>query len=205
MQEFKSYVSIIAFLRFKWLNLHPSNYHLVIQLNDRMFDVFLTEEQVLQQVRRLGAQLSREYMGKDLILMVVLSGSFMFASDLMKHITIPCEISFVKVNSYSGINSRGQVDELIGLQTDISKKDVVIIEDIVDSGVTIDKIFSLLDSHGAFSVRVCTLLFKPEAFTGKNLPEYIGFSIPKTFVVGYGLDYNEKGRNLNAIYQLKES
>ncbi len=181
------------------------NYQRLIQLNDRIFDIFLTEEQVLGQVRKLGAQLSYEYFGKDLIVLVILSGSFIFASDLIRQLTIPCEISFVKVSSYSGISSRGRVDELIGLHIDVSKKDVLIVEDIVDSGRTLDKIYSLLEAHGASSVKVCTLLLKPYAFTGERIPDYVGFSIPNFFVVGYGLDYNEKGRNLNDIYKLKES
>lgn len=177
----------------------------MIRLNDRTFDVFLSEEEVLQQVRNLGAQLSAEYEGKELVFLAILNGSFMFASDLLKNISIPCEISFVKMSSYSGTNSRGEVNELLGLNADIRKKHVVIIEDIVDTGLTIDKIHSLLEVHGAASVKVCSLLFKPDAFLGKRNPEYIGFSIPNAFVVGYGLDYNEKGRNLSAIYQLKES
>ena len=177
----------------------------MIRLNDRTFDVFLSEEEVLQQVRHLGVQLSRDYEGKELIFLAILNGSFMFASDLLKQISIPCEISFVKMSSYSGTNSRGEVNELLGINSDIRGKHVVIIEDIVDSGLTVDKIHSLLGVHGAASVKVCTLLFKPDAFLGKCKPDYIGFPISNAFVVGYGLDYNEKGRNLNAIYQLKES
>lgn len=177
----------------------------MIQLNDKTFDVFLSEEQVLERVRFLAAQLSRAYLGKDLVLLAVLNGAFIFASDLVRQISTTCEISFVKVNSYSGTNSRGQVDELIGLNTDISGKDVLIVEDIVDSGKTIEKMYALLSSEGASSVRTCTLLFKPDNFSGERIPDFIGFSIPNSFVVGYGLDYNEKGRNLNAIYQLKGS
>jgi hypoxanthine phosphoribosyltransferase len=176
----------------------------VIRLNDRTFDVFLSEEEVLQQVRELAAQLNREYENKELVFLAILNGSFMFASDLIKQITIPCEISFVKLSSYHGINSRGEVNELLGINSDIRNKNVIIIEDIVDSGLTIDKIHTLLEVHGAASVKVCSLLFKPDAFSGKHAPDYIGFSIPNAFVVGYGLDYNEKGRNLSAIYQLKE-
>jgi len=177
----------------------------VIRLNDRTFDVFLSEEEVLQQVRELGAQLNREYMGRDLVFLAILNGSFMFASDLLKYIIVPCEISFVKLSSYLGVNSKGEVNELIGIHSDIREKHVVILEDIIDTGLTIDKIHTLLEVHGAASVKVCSLLFKPDAFVGKRAPDYIGFSIPNAFVVGYGLDYNEKGRNLNAIYKLIES
>jgi hypoxanthine phosphoribosyltransferase len=177
----------------------------VIRLNDRTFDVFLSEEEVLQQVRELGARLNREYANKDLVFLAILNGAFMFASDLLKQITVPCEVSFVKLSSYHGLNSRGEVNELLGINSDIRDKHLVILEDIVDTGLTIDKIHTLLEVHGAASVKVCSLLFKPDAFVGKRVPDFIGFSIPNAFVVGYGLDYNEKGRNLNAIYQLKES
>ena len=126
-------------------------------------------------------------------------------SDLMKEVNLACEISFVKMSSYQGTKTTGKVEELIGLNTDIRNKHVIIIEDIVDTGFTIDKIISLLDGKDAASIGVCTLLYKPDAFQGKKGPDYVGFSIPNAFVVGYGLDYDEKGRNLDAIYQIRES
>lgn len=185
--------------------MRSSNLQPVIRLNDRIFDVFLSEEEVLSQVQHLGVQLNRDYEGKELVFLAILNGSFMFASDLLKQINIPCEISFVKLSSYHGMNSKGEVNELLGINSDIKNKHIVVLEDIVDTGLTIDKIHTLLEVHGAASVKVCSLLFKPDAFLGKRDPDYIGFSIPNAFVVGYGLDYNEKGRNLSAIYQLKES
>ncbi|TNE56256.1 MAG: hypoxanthine phosphoribosyltransferase [Bacteroidetes bacterium] len=153
----------------------------------------------------MAAEIDREYRDKDLVFISVLNGSFMFASDLMKRITIPCEISFVKVSSYKGMNSSGRVDELIGLNTNIEDRDVIILEDIVDTGITMNKIYSYLDSFHPSSLKITSLLFKPDAFDGKHAPDQIGFSIPNDFVVGYGLDYNEKGRNLDAIYKLKET
>ena len=129
----------------------------------------------------------------------------MFTSDLMKQVDLSCEISFVKMSSYQGTKTTGKVEELIGLNTDIRNKHVIIIEDIVDTGYTIDKIISLLDGKGAESVGVCTLLYKPDAFKGHEKPEFVGFSIPNAFVVGYGLDYDEKGRNLDAIYQIRDA
>ncbi len=176
----------------------------MIQLHDRTFEIFLTEQQLHSRVSAIGSELNSMYAGKDVVFLAVLNGAFMFASDLMKQLNFPCEISFVKVSSYSGTSSRGQVDELIGLTKDISGKEVVVLEDIVDSGLTMDKILQLLEAHGASSVRLCTLLFKPDAFKGNRRPDIVGFDIPNLFVVGYGLDYDEKGRNLNAIYQLKE-
>ncbi|MEY4603261.1 MAG: hypoxanthine phosphoribosyltransferase [Bacteroidota bacterium] len=176
----------------------------MIQLHDRTFEIYLTEQQVQERVHAIGRRLNELYAGKDVVFLVVLNGAFMFASDLMKQIDFPCEISFVKVSSYSGTASRGQVDELIGLNRPVSGKEVVVLEDIVDTGLTMDKILQLLESHGASSVRLCTLLFKSEAFKGTRPPDIVGFEISNLFVVGYGLDYDEQGRNLNAIYQLKE-
>ena len=113
-------------------------------------------------------------------------------------------ISFIKVSSYHGTQTTGRVDELIGLNTSLHGKHVVILEDIVDTGITIDKVITLLNTNYPESVEVCTLLYKPDAYKGKHKPKYIGFEIPNKFVVGYGLDYNELGRNLKELYQLKE-
>ena len=175
----------------------------MIQVLDKQFETFLPAEKIQSEITLMAQKLNEEYAGKDLIFLAILNGSFMFAADLLKQITLPCEISFVKVSSYQGMNTSGRVDEIIGLNTDISNKHVVILEDIVDSGITIDKVFTLLRPHQYASLKVATLLFKPNAYQGKNPPNFIGFSIPNAFVVGYGLDYNEKGRNLDSIYQLK--
>lgn len=176
----------------------------MIQIFDKTFELFIRSEEIANEVARLATDLNQEYEGKDVIFISVLNGSFMFSSDLMKKVSIPCEISFVKVSSYKGTtHSFGRVDELIGLNTNVSNKHVVILEDIVDTGITIDKIVTLLKSNLPLSIKICTLLYKPDAFQGKNTPNYVGFSIPNRFVVGYGLDYNEHGRNLDAIYQLK--
>ena len=129
----------------------------------------------------------------------------MFAADLYREITLNSEISFVKLASYEGTSSSGNVKEMIGLNEDIKGRNVVVIEDIVDSGLTIDTLKDQLAKLGPKSIEVCTLLFKPDAFKGKKAPEYVGFSISNQFVVGYGLDYDGLGRNLDAIYQLKES
>ncbi len=129
----------------------------------------------------------------------------MFAADLMKNYSNPCEISFIKVSSYKGMQSSGRVDEIIGLNTSIQGKHVVILEDIVDTGTTIDKVFALLNMEQPASIQIATLLYKPDAFIGKHKPEFVGFDIPNKFVVGYGLDYNEIGRNTQHIYQVVEA
>lgn len=176
----------------------------MIQLEDKSFEVFIHEEEITKEITALAERINLEYQNKEVTFIAILNGAFMFASDLIKLITLPCEISFVKVSSYKGTSSKGRVDELIGLNIDISNKHLIILEDIVDTGITIDKISTLMNAENPASIKVCTLLFKPDAFRGKNEPEYIGFSIPNKFVVGYGLDYNEKGRNIREIYQLKE-
>jgi adenylate kinase len=176
----------------------------VIQVLDKSFEVFITKDEIQQEISSLAAKINDDYSDKDLVFLSVLNGAFMFTSDLMKNITLDCEVSFVKMSSYSGVESRGRVDELIGLGDNIAGKDIIIVEDIVDTGITIDKIISLLEPEGAASVKVCTLLYKPDAFKGTKRPDYIGFSIPNAFVVGYGLDYDEKGRNLDTIYQIRE-
>lgn len=176
----------------------------MIHLNDKTFEVFIREDEIFKEISSLAETINNEYQGKEIVFIAILNGAFMFASDLIKCITVPCEISFVKVSSYTGTTSKGRVDELIGLNTDLENKHVIILEDIVDTGITIDKIITLMNAETPASVKVCTLLYKPTAFLGKKEPDYVGFSIPNKFVVGYGLDYNEKGRNLKEIYQLKE-
>lgn len=176
----------------------------MIQIVDKTFETFLSAEKIQDEIQSVANRINSDYAGKEVVFIAVLNGSFMFASDLFKRITLDCEISFVKVSSYKGtIASSGRVDELIGLNTNIEGKNVIILEDIVDTGITIDKIFTLLRAHQPTSVKIATLLYKPDAFKGKNAPHYVGFLIPNFFVVGFGLDYNEKGRNLDAIYKLK--
>ncbi|MBM3164192.1 MAG: hypoxanthine phosphoribosyltransferase [Bacteroidetes bacterium] len=174
-----------------------------IKLHDRTFSPYLSAQEIQDAVVRLAEQINNDYRGKDLLFLSVLNGSFMFTSDLMKHIILPCEISFMKVSSYQGTESTGRVDELIGLNSQVLGKHIVLLEDVVDTGVTIDKIIRLLQTNNPESVEVCSILFKKEAHIGQNRPKYFGFEIPNKFVVGYGLDYNQHGRNLPSIYQLK--
>lgn len=171
-------------------------------IHDKQFHSYISEAEIQSVVERLANDLEKDYQGKELIFLSILNGSFMFTSDLMKSINSNVEVSFVKVSSYKGTNTTGRVDELIGLNADLKNKSVVILEDIVDTGITIDKVLTLLRTQDVESIEICTLLFKPEAYLGKNKPKYIGMEIPNKFVVGYGLDYNELGRNLKEIYQL---
>lgn len=174
------------------------------KIHDKIFTPFISEGELKLSISKLTQEIEKDYEGKDLLFIAILNGAFMFASDLMKEFDRDVTISFVKVSSYQGTQTTGRVDELIGLNNSLNGKHIVILEDIVDTGITIDKVVTLLNSNYPESVEVCTLLYKPESFKGKQKPKYIGFEIPNKFVVGYGLDYNELGRNLKELYQLKE-
>ncbi len=176
----------------------------MIQVLDKTFEVFISSEEIQREVRSLATKINEDLQDEDVVFIAVLNGSFMFAADLMKSVSLSSEISFVKMSSYHGTTSSGRVDELIGLNNDVKNKTVVIVEDIIDSGITMEKMISLIEMENPKQLKICTLLYKPEAFKGTRPPDYVGFSIPNAFVVGYGLDYNEKGRNLDAIYQIKE-
>ena len=142
---------------------------------------------------------------KDPLFIAVMNGAFLFAADVMRKITIPnTEISFIKLSSYSGTETTGTVNQLIGISDDISGRNIIILEDIVDTGITLEKIISLLEKENVADIKVATLLFKPDAYTKDIHINFIGKSIPNDFVVGYGLDYDEIGRNLPHIYKLKK-
>jgi hypoxanthine phosphoribosyltransferase len=183
--------------------LHKIQTNEVLQIHDKTFEIFIRAEEIQKEVQSIADMINQEYQGKEVVFIAILNGAFMFTADLMKRVTLPCEISFVKVSSYQGMNSSGRVDEVIGLNTPIRNKHVIILEDIVDTGITMDKVMTLLSAEHPASIKITTLLYKPEAFKGKHKPDYVGFSIPNSFVVGYGLDYNEHGRNTEHIYQLK--
>ena len=174
-----------------------------INLHNETFEVFISETEIAAIVHSMAHNINEARI-KDPLFISVLNGSFMFSSDIMKKITLPnTEISFVKLSSYSGTETTGEVSELIGLGQDIRNRNVIILEDIIDTGITLEKIMVLLKKENVADIKVATLLFKPEAYT-KDIPiDYIGKSIENKFVVGYGLDYDEIGRNLPHIYKLK--
>ena len=157
----------------------------------------------MDRISQLAIELRNTYGNEQICFVSVLNGAFMFSSDLMKNMNGHVEISFVKLSSYSGTKSRGQVDELIGLNEVLNNKHVVVLEDIVDTGKTLEKLMFLLKDKNPKSLEVCTLLYKPKSYNGSIPPKFVGFEIENKFVVGYGLDYNELGRNLSSIYQLK--
>ena len=176
----------------------------MVQLKDKVFDILIPEEKLLTRIQNMAEQISQDYVDKLPMFLAVLNGSFMFAADLLKHITIPCEISFVKVASYQEIHSTGKLTQLIGLSDEGRGRHIIILEDIVDTGITIEGIVNDLHKKNPTSIQIATLLHKPDAYA-KQLPlQYIGFSIPNQFVVGYGLDYDQLGRNLKDIHVLQE-
>ncbi len=173
-----------------------------ITVKDKTFDVFINQKELAEAVNRIGKEINEDYAKKNPLLVVILNGAFMFASDLMKTLTINCAITFLKLSSYAGTQSTGKIRKLIGLNENIQDKDVIIIEDIIDTGFTINDTIESIQQYKPSSVRVASLLFKKEALQKPAQIDYVGFTIPNDFVVGYGLDYDGLGRNLPAIYKL---
>ena len=173
-----------------------------VKILDKEFEVSISHDQIQEAIGRIAERIDKDLKGKDVIFMGVLNGSFMFASDLFKKINIDCQITFVKVASYQGTMSTGNVKRLIGINEDIKGKTVVILEDIVDTGHTLDNIIRQLLGYEPKEIKIATFLFKPDAYT-KDIPiDYVGFEIPNDFIVGYGLDYDGFGRNLENLYTL---
>ena len=175
-----------------------------VTIKDKTFEVSIPEAQVKERVRELAQQMSRDLEGKNPLFLGVLNGAFIFAADLMREMTIPCEISFVKLASYQGTTSTGTIKEVIGINEDLTGRTVVIVEDIVESGLTIKRMMEQIGTRNPASVQVCTLFFKPEKLKEDLTLDYVAFSIPNDFIVGYGLDYDQQGRQLRDVYSLCE-
>ncbi len=176
----------------------------LIKVLDKSFDTYLPEETIQQRVKELAAKINEDYAGKRPYFVAILNGSFMFASDLFKHLTVDADICFIKLASYKGMQSSGKVLTTIGLDEDLFGKDVIIVEDIVDTGKTLHHFLPRLEHQQPASLKIATLLHKPEATQFPLSLAYVGFEIPNKFVVGYGLDYDGLGRNLKEIYQVHE-
>jgi hypoxanthine phosphoribosyltransferase len=173
-----------------------------IHILDKKFSEYLTEEVIQRRIEELAKQINSELAGKEVVFLGILNGAFLFAADLFRRIDFPARISFVKLASYKGTSSSGAIKELIGWNEDINNKTIVVIEDIVDTGNTLERIVDELIIRKVAEIRIAAMLFKPEAYT-KLIPlHYIGFEIPNNFVVGFGLDYDGFGRNLPSVYTL---
>lgn len=174
-----------------------------IKLWDKEFEISLPFEDIQTAIKKMAAQMTADLEGKNVLFVCILNGSFMFAADLMKEVELnDAEISFLKLASYAGTASTGEIKELIGLNENIQNRTVVVLEDIVDSGHTIADVISQITQRGAKEVKIATLLFKPDAMKMKIHLDYVGLVIPNDFIVGYGLDYDRRGRNLKDIYTL---
>ncbi len=169
------------------------------------FEPYIRREEIAKQVHRLAQEIKRDYDDKCPLFLCILNGAFIFASDLFRASGLhDAEIAFIRFKSYEGISSTGEVKQLMGLTQDITGRDVIIVEDIIDSGITAAQLRKELDRHSPKSVKMVSLLFKPEALTIGNPPDYVGFEIPSKFILGYGLDLDGLARNLPDIYALKE-
>ena len=174
----------------------------IIKVLDKEFKLYIKQEEIEAVIKDIANQINAEYKDKNPLLLVMLNGAFMFASQLFKELTIDCETSFVKYASYDGTQSTCEVKELIGLNSSLEGRDVIIIEDIIDSGFTMKCLIQKLEAMKVSSVKIATMLFKPNAFKFDYKIDYIGMNIGNEFIVGYGLDYNQHGRNYASIYKV---
>jgi hypoxanthine phosphoribosyltransferase len=176
----------------------------MITVKDKRFTPFIERAQLETRIAELGREISEDYLDRFPLFVVVLNGAFMFAAELLKNVTIPCEITFVRVASYQKTESTGQLREILGLKEPIEGRNVIIVEDIVDTGLTMSELLYQLSVQKPESIQVSTLLFKPTALKAPLSIKYVGYEIENRFVLGYGLDYDGQGRNLDGIYVLAE-
>lgn len=175
-----------------------------IIVNDRPFKKYILETAIQERVAEMAQTITKDYNGKNPLFIGVLNGGFIFAADLFKRLEFDCEITFIKLTSYKGMASTGNVNEVIGLDIDVRDRDIVILEDIIDTGKTLYEFAPKLLEQGAKTVKLASFLLKPDALEYDVQVDYIGFSVPNEFLIGYGLDFDQKGRNYRDIYQLDE-
>ncbi len=175
-----------------------------IQLHDKTFKLFIPYEEIMSAIDNVADEINKDFKdSKDIpILLCVLNGSIMFTAELMKRLEFQCELVAIKLSSYVGTTSTGEVTTMLGLSSSLEGRRVIVLEDIVDSGHTIIELDNILKKEGAADVKMCTMLLKPDAYKKERKLDYVGLEIPNDFIVGFGLDYNELGRNLRDIYTL---
>ncbi len=176
----------------------------IIKIKDKTFKTSIPEAQILERVKAVADRINTDMADKNPLLLAMLNGSFVFAADLMRMINIPCEISFVKMASYEGTSSTGKVKQQLGLNEDIKGRTVIIVEDIVESGLTMKSLLDTLHEQEPAEIHICTLLLKPECLKVPLNIKYVAIEIPNDFILGYGLDYDQQGRNLRDIYTVVE-
>jgi len=173
-----------------------------VKIHDKHFEIYLSEAEILKRVNVLGKQISADYQGKKPVFISILNGVFVFAADLLRACETDCEVSFVKLASYDGLQSTGNISEKIGLEMDLKDRHVILVEDIIDSGETLYQFLPEIKKMQPASLNLAVLLLKPDSVKYSFDIPYLGFEIPDKFVIGYGMDYNGLGRNLRALYQL---
>ena len=176
----------------------------IIRIKDKTFKTSITEAEIKARIKVLAQQINKDMEGKTPLFLGVLNGAFIFAADLMREMTIPCEISFVKLASYQGTTSTGKIQEALGINEDLSGRHDIIVEDIVESGQTMKRMIESLGTRNPASIHICTLFFKPDKLREELDLDYVAFRIPDDFIVGYGLDYDHQGRELKDIYTIVE-
>lgn len=176
----------------------------VVKIKDKTFKTSIPESQILESIKVVADRINRDMEGKNPLFLAVLNGSFVFAADLMRMITVPSQISFVKLASYEGTTSTGKITEVFGINEDLTDRHVIIVEDIVDTGLTMKRMIETLGTRNPASVDICTLLVKPDKLQVDLDIKYAAMSIPNQFIVGYGLDYDQEGRGLRDIYTIVE-
>ena len=177
----------------------------IIKVSDKEFAPFISQEKIENEIHRMASEIKRDMEGKDPLFLVMLNGAFMFAAELFKNLDMPCEMAFVKYKTYVGTHSTGKPNELLGIEAEkINGRDIVIVEDIVDSGFTMTELLKNLNKKGAKDIKIATMMFKPKALKYDLKMDYVGMEIGNDFIVGYGLDYNEYGRNLKEMYKIVE-
>lgn len=173
----------------------------MLEYEGLQFTESISSEEIQKEVARVASEINSDYAGREPLFVCVLNGAFMYAADLLKHITLPCEITFVRMKSYEGTETTGKVNMLIPLQVDVQGRDVIVIEDIIDTGITMHAFKKILQDSGAKSVELTSFFYKPNSLRYEDVkPKYYGMAIPPAFIIGYGLDINEKARNLGSIY-----
>ena len=173
----------------------------IVKIKDKTFQTLISEAEIKKRVKELADSINHDMKDKNPIFLSVLNGAFIFTADLLREVTIPCEVSFVKLASYQGVISSGKVKEVIGLNVDIANRTVVIVEDIVDTGHTMRRMIDTLQLQHPASIHICTLFVKPKKLEEQLNIDYAAFEISNGFIVGYGLDYDQQGRNLKEVYQ----
>jgi len=173
-----------------------------VTLKDKTFELSIPYEKILQAIETLAQKMNKDFAGKEPLFLVILNGSFMFSADLLKNISLNCQVSFVKLASYEGTQTTHTVKKLIGLNEEIKDREVIILEDIIDTGITMEKLLEEISIFKPAGISIATLLFKPAALQKEISIDYVGMEIPNDFIVGYGLDYDGLGRNLKDIYKI---